>query len=134
MREKVKLFLDEFIQTMPQYYEFVRDEIIGWLGFIDEEDVKFTHSFREDYEYDEYISLYKQFHVTISDRINNLEIVKNLPTYSITAGVQYLEEDKLSVLIDSMVDHFIVQDEYGTMLVPQEDAEMFFSIYDRYYS
>lgn len=134
MREKAKLFLDEFIQKMPKYSEFVRNHIIGWIGYMGDEEVRFTQEFDEKYTFDEYVTLYDDFQRSVGDMLKNIKIVKGLTTYSITYGLQFLNDEKIDLLIDTICGNFVVQDEYGTRNAPEEDAEMFFTIYDKYYS
>ena len=131
IRENSKLFLDEVIQKMPQYAEVVREEIMGWIGIINESDLEFSDGLGGRYDYDTYINMYNTFSKKISDNIENLNTMKSLPVSSITDGLQFAVDESLSSMIESLCDNF----RPGSTLhknVPSADIDMFWDIYEQF--
>lgn len=133
MRGTLELFLNDLMQAMPKYKQSVKDDIIGWIGYLDEEEVEFTHALGDPYSYEEYITLYKELQQTVDSKIEIIEIVSKMPLKSITEALDYLTDYGVKAMLDCLKDSFVEQSNYVTVDVTKEDADMFFKLYVKHF-
>lgn len=133
MRDTLKQFLNEFMETMPKYKEGVKRNILGWIGYLDEEEIEVTHALEDLCSFDEYIALYKELQQNIENKIKTLEMANQIPIERITDALDYLSDDKVKILFDSLEESFVERFSYEKINITDEDAEMFFEIYEKYY-